>query len=89
MVQGQFLESMPFIQIDLAWAHGVQAPFVVLDTGFSGDVQITSQMAEELGLTVSGVTKTTIANGDMVNLPTALAVANMENKTFGPSSYCR
>ncbi len=78
MIQGAFVENMPLIKIDLAWGQTVQAPFVILDTGFTGDIQITPEMANELGLTVSGVTKTRIANGDIVTVPTALAIAAME-----------
>ena len=56
----------------------MQAPFVVLDTGFTGDLQVTQKMAKELGLHVVGVTKTQIANGDIIEVPVALAVAAME-----------
>ena len=69
---------MPIIKVDLAWRDSVSVPFVILDTGFTGDIQITPEMAKELGLTIYGVTKTKIANGDVVTVPTALAVAMME-----------
>lgn len=78
MIQGTFVENIPLIKVELVWAYAVQSPFVILDTGFTGDVQITPEMARELGLTVSGVTRTRIANGDIVTVPTALAVAAME-----------
>ena len=81
MLQGVFVENIPIIQIVLAWGQSVQSPFVVLDTGFTGDLQVTSKMAQELGLNVSGVTKATIANGQTVDVPVALAVASMEGKT--------
>jgi len=65
----------------VAWVRSVQVPFVILDTGFTGDLQVTPQIAEELGVKVAGVTKTQIANGDVVDVPVALAVAAMEGET--------
>ncbi len=78
MVQGQFRNNAPLIQVVVAWGQAVQAPFVILDTGFTGDLQVTPEIAQELGLKVIGVTKTQIANGAIVNVPVALAIAVME-----------
>lgn len=78
MVNGSFVENTPFVKIVMGWGQSVQAPFVVLDTGFTGDVQVTPKIAEELGLQVVGVTKTKIANGDVIDVPVALAIAAME-----------
>jgi len=78
MVRGVFVENIPFVRVIVGWGQSVQAPFVVLDTGFTGDVQVTPRMARELGLQVVGVTKSRIANGQVVDVPTALALASME-----------
>jgi len=78
MVSGVFVENTPFIKVVVAWGRAVQAPFVVLDTGFTGDLQVTQRMAKELGLQVVGVTKTQIANGQVIEIPVALAIAAME-----------
>jgi len=78
MLNGVFVENIPFIKVVVAWGQSVQAPFVVLDTGFTGDLQVTPKIAEELGLKVVGVTKTQIANGQVIEVPVALAIASME-----------
>lgn len=78
MVKGVFEKNVPFIQIDLAWGDAMQSPFVVLDTGFTGDVQVTPKIADELGLQTIGVIDTQLANGQIIEMPTALAVAGME-----------
>lgn len=78
MVSGVFVENMPFIRVVVAWGQAVQAPFVVLDTGFTGDLQVTPRIARELGLQVVGITPSRIANGQIVQVPTALALAAME-----------
>ena len=78
MVNGVFVEDTPWIKVVIVWGRAVQAPFVILDTGFTGDLQVTPQIARELGLQVHGVTKTQIANGQIIEVPVALAVAAME-----------
>ena len=78
MVNGVFVENIPFIKVVVGWGQSVQAPFVVLDTGFTGDLQVTQKIAKELGLQVVGVTKTQIANGQVIEVPVALAIAAME-----------
>lgn len=78
MVKGVFVENIPLIPTILAWGQSVQAPFVVLDTGFTGDLQVTPKIAGELGLQIVGVTKSRIANGQIVDVPTALAISSME-----------
>ena len=78
MINGVFVENIPLIKVVVAWGQSVQAPFVILDTGFTGDLQVTPKIARELGLQVAGVTKTQIANGDVIEVPVALAVAAME-----------
>ena len=78
MIRGEFVENIPLVKIVVSWGQAVQTPFVVLDTGFTGDLQVTPKLARELGLQVIGVTKSRIANGQIVNMSTALALASME-----------
>lgn len=78
MVSGSLIQNVPWIKVILGYGQAVQAPFVVLDTGFTGDIQVTPKIAKELGLKVTGVTPARIANGQIVQVPTALAVAAME-----------
>lgn len=78
MINGVFVENTPFIKVIVASGQSVQAPFVILDTGFTGDLQVTPAIANELGLKVVGITKTQIANGQIIETPVALAIAAME-----------
>ena len=78
MVNGIFSGNVPLVKIAVAWGQSVQTPLVVLDTGFTGDLQVTPKIAKELGLQVTGVTKAQIANGQIVDVPVALAIAAME-----------
>jgi len=56
MVLGTFYEDIPLIKIVVAWGQSVQSPYFVLDTGFTGDLQVTPKIAKELGLHITGVT---------------------------------
>ena len=78
MVNGVFVGNTPFIKVIVGWGQSVQTPSVILDTGFTGDLQVTPKIANELGLKVTGVTKTQIANGQVIDVPVALAIAAME-----------
>src|SRR3989344_166939 len=81
MVHGEFYENIPLIKIIVAWGQAVQTPYFILDTGFTGDLQVTPKIANELGLKITGVTQARIANGDVINVPVALALASMEGAT--------
>lgn len=78
MIKGVFVENTPWVKIIIGWNQSVQTPFVILDTGFTGDLQVTPTIAKELNLEITGVTKTQIANGQIVDVPVALAIASME-----------
>ena len=81
MIRGVFFENIPLIQIVLAWGQSVQTPFVILDTGFTGDLQVTPKIAQELGLEITGATRVQVANGDTAEVPVALAIGSMEGRT--------
>ncbi|MGH7175244.1 MAG: hypothetical protein ACREGR_02715 [Minisyncoccia bacterium] len=81
MVTGRFGGNVPFVEITLAWSDSVRTEVFTLDTGFTGDLQVTPKVAIELGLQVSGITPVSIANGDRVDTPTAIVLADMEGVT--------
>ena len=78
MITGQFTGNIPIIRVTVGWKESTQDPFAVLDTGFTGDLQLTPQMALDLGLEVKGVMNMKTANGQIFSVPTARAEASME-----------
>lgn len=78
MLRGIFYENTPLVKIPVAWGQSVQTPFVVLDTGFTGDLQVSPKIAEELGLEITGVTSVRIATGQITQVPVAIALSAME-----------
>jgi len=80
MIKGVFYKNTPFVRISVGWRQIMQSPFFVLDTGFTGYLQITSKMAAELRLEPAQVIPVKVASGQIVKVPTAFAFANMESE---------
>ncbi len=78
MIHGVFVGNSPLIRVAIGSRQSVQTPFVILDTGFTGDLQVTPDIANELELEVIGVTRAQIANGEVIDIPVAQAIAAME-----------
>ena len=78
MVHGFFDGNTPFISVIITWKTELQSHFVVLDTGFTGEMQLTSQEATDLGLQVTSVTRTMLASGEIREMQTAFVLASME-----------
>ena len=78
MIKGIFSGNTPLIKVPVAWGQSVQTPFTVLDTGFTGDLQVSHKTARELGLEITGVIAVRIATGRIVQVPTATAYSAME-----------
>jgi len=81
MVQGTFVKNTPFVSVTIAWNDALRNAAFILDTGFTGDLQVTPKIAQELGLEVIAVTPITIADGKTVQMQTALAIAALEGTT--------
>jgi predicted aspartyl protease len=82
MIKGFFVNTnIPVVSTDVLWGDVIQTPSCVLDTGFTGDLQITPEMAFELGLQPNGVISGRLANGRIHKIPVATAIAAMEGVT--------
>lgn len=80
MVIGQFHGNIPLVSVAVASEESVVTPIVILDTGFTGDLQIPPKLADELRLKVIGATRAQIAGGQILEVPIALAQAAMEGE---------
>lgn len=81
MVTGIISGRMPLVQITVGYGLAVQEPLAILDTGFTGDLQIPEEIAKELDLEPIGVASVKMADGNDIELATAMAVVSMENET--------
>lgn len=78
MISGFFVGNIPWIEVLLTWGDSVYKTTAILDTGFSGDLQITPKIVEELDLPSVGMAKAKIANGATVKVNVVLAASVME-----------
>src|SRR5579863_2749634 len=85
MIEGYFDGNAPMLNLLVGFGQFTQIPAVILDTGFTGDLQITPQLARELGLEVSMTEKMKVADGRIVAVPTAFAFVELE----GVKKYVR
>ena len=82
MIKGEFIkENVPIVKASIASGYRAHETYFLLDTGFTGDLQVTPAIANELGLEITGAVNTKIANGEIVAVPTALAFSIMEGIT--------
>ncbi|MDO8518048.1 MAG: hypothetical protein Q7S26_02040 [bacterium] len=81
MIKGFFLPDAPDVPVFplfVSWGESVISGYFILDTGSTGDLKVSPETAVELGLEPLSVGKITIANGQTVKVPVALAYALME-----------
>ena len=79
MVEGEFLQGLPTVPITLTWKDQHVVLQATLDTGFSGDVHVSKDIAKELSLTITGYSMATLASGKSSKIPYAMGIAAMEN----------
>ncbi len=78
MIKGLFVGNTPWVEVVVIWGKSVQKPLAILDTGFSGDLQVTPKIAKQLQLVSAGTVNVKIANGQVVQVPISKAVSSME-----------
>jgi predicted aspartyl protease len=81
MIQGSFVQNIPLIPVKIGWDVSVQNINLILDTGFTGDLQVTPKIAQQLGLKIVGATPIQLASGTIVSTSFAIAYTSMEGKT--------
>ena len=80
MIKGFFIKDVPWVEVTIGWEEAAQTSLAVLDTGFSGDLQITPKLAKELNLKSTTAVSVQIASGQIVDVPITTAVSSMEGE---------
>lgn len=57
---------------------GIQSPYFLLDTGFTCDLVVPSELAKDLGLNLNGVTPMRTDNNEIMYVQTGTALRVME-----------
>jgi predicted aspartyl protease len=62
------------VQTSVAWDLGIQSPYFLLYTGFTGDLVVPPELAKDLGLNLDGVTPMRTASNEIVYVQTGTAL---------------
>lgn len=83
MLNGIIHNNRPLMKIVIAGidAQNVQDPTVLVDTGFTGDLKVSGETAQNLRLTPTGVEYVTVGHGQNVPMLTALALVALSSTT--------
>lgn len=77
MIRGHIIKNRPFIGLTVAWKESVQDVVVLIDTGFTGEIKITKEVATDLNLEVTGVTNVQLGDRQEAIMATALALVSI------------
>ena len=78
MIEGYFDGNTPIVELIVGAGSIAHIHPVLLDTGFTGDLQITTELARELNISVDSVEKMKVADGRIVDVPSSFAFVEME-----------
>ena len=78
MISGLIYGNRPVIILTVAGNLSVQNVQATIDTGFTGDVKISPEVATELGLKVTHIENVKVADGRSVAMSSSIAVVDME-----------
>lgn len=88
MIRGSFLSdpvNVPVVSLMLKWGDVAVCPVLLLDSGFSGDLKVSSDTASELGLIPEGMQEISIADGSKIEVPVATGYALLEGEILSMS----
>lgn len=78
MIRGDFFGSVPTVKTNISWnGIKIQAEFI-LDTGFSGDLQITPDIAKQLTIELGSTKPIRLASGEVLGMPSGVVEAHAE-----------
>ena len=79
MIKGLIHENRPLIRVTVGSSLGVQEIVGLLDTGFTGELKLSSQTATELGLEVTHTESVALANEETILMRASLAEVVLED----------
>lgn len=77
MIQGKLVDSRPYAIIPIRWGNKVQEILALIDTGFDGDIRVSPEQANDLGLILDHVERFQFANGSQKDIPASVAYSEI------------
>lgn len=78
MIFGTIEDDQPLIPVLIGWRFGVQSHLALMDTGFTGDIKVSPEIATDLGLVAFQSESISLGNDEVIQIPISLGVASME-----------
>lgn len=78
MIQGTIDENRPLILVEIGWLLGFQEFPALVDTGFTAELKISQQQADELGLEITYAESILLGNDETVPMQGSVALISME-----------
>jgi clan AA aspartic protease len=78
MMHGMIYKNQPLIPIVIGWRFGAQEFIALIDTGFTGELKVSPETAEQLGLVISHTESVSLGNDEVVSMSASLAAVSME-----------
>ena len=78
MLTGQIIDNRPVIQVVVGWKLNVQDLLALVDTGFTGELKVSPNIAQELGLETTDVRTVSLGDGKPTVWGSGLATVSME-----------
>ncbi|HLC49210.1 MAG TPA: hypothetical protein VJI96_02385 [Candidatus Andersenbacteria bacterium] len=79
MISGKVHFDRPYIKILIRWGSAILDVVVLIDTGFDGDIRISPDIAQGLGLSVTHTESIRFGDGSLQNIPASLVYSEMED----------
>ena len=78
MIKGIVQKNSPIISINVEGILGALNLIAIVDTGFTGSLKLSPQIADTLGLEVTHTEEVELGNHQSVYVPAGLAVVSLE-----------
>lgn len=78
MVSGEIINNRPLVAVTVAWKASVQRLVVLIDTGFTGELKLSEDVAKDLGLEITHTESVQLGNGKNEFMPASLALVDLE-----------
>lgn len=78
MIAGKVHNDRPYVKILIRWGSAILDIAVLIDTGFDGDLRISQDIANELGIFVTHTESIRFGDGSLQNVPASIVYSEME-----------
>lgn len=76
MIKGELEDNRPYVTVPIRWGEKVQEIPALIDTGFDGDIRVSSKDANDLNLILDHVQVFEFADGSTKDVPASIGYSD-------------